>query len=168
MGKSAVDEGSVIEPLDQYRVALSLWTLALQFLSLVDNAARETAARGNKWVVTSDHPIDEHYYEEETRWSDHAIIAPTIFNLLHGLELLVKGFLVARGVAIRKEHKISRLRQMFSHEFPNEADLNNFVANTPHWTECLQSSGISSERTLGLSTLCTTTSGIRRPILSRP
>jgi hypothetical protein len=108
-----------------YENALSFWTASFEYLMLAENVAKEIVAQGNNWIVVEDYPIDENEYNERTKWSDHCIMVPLLFNFYHGTELLVKGFLLARGFK-RITHDILKLRLLFSQEYPNEKDLNLF------------------------------------------
>ena len=117
---------------DRYLLALNFWTSALQYLRLVENVAKETVSQGNTWVlvrdISSGH-ITPAEYSQATRWSDHSIIIPLIFNLLHGIELLAKGFLLADSEEpVAKTHKISELRDRIATKFPDEDVINNFLS----------------------------------------
>ncbi len=115
----------------RYDVALSFWTAALQYLILAQNVSQETASQGNVWVMVQDFeggPITPEEYGEGTRWSDHTIIIPLLFNLLHGIELLTKGFiLVDASEAMEKDHKICKLREWFKQKYPYQTILNQFL-----------------------------------------
>lgn len=68
-------------------------------------------------------------YTECTRWSDHTLIIPLLFNLYHGIELLVKGFLlVAPDQNVKPRHSIGRLCRQFCRTYPDETELNDFFA----------------------------------------
>jgi hypothetical protein len=114
----------------RYDIALSFWTASFQYLMLVENVARKTASQGNVWVMIHDFkegPITPKEYAEGTRWSDHAIIIPLLFNLLHGIELLVKGFLlVDPAETVEREHNICELCARFKPKYSEETTLNNF------------------------------------------
>jgi hypothetical protein len=61
---------------DEYDLALSFWSASFQYLMLVENVARETAAQGNKWFMTKNVECGEitaEEYAEGTRWSDHTV-----------------------------------------------------------------------------------------------
>jgi len=115
---------------ERYNLALSFWTASFQYLILAENVARETASQDNVWVMVRDFkecPITPKEYEDETRWSDHTIIIPLFFNLLHGIELLLKGFLlVDPAETIEKQHNICELRDRFKAKYPEQTILNNF------------------------------------------
>ena len=112
---------------EEYIKSLAFWTLALQYLGLVENAARETVGQRNVWVLVKDYKegeptVDD--YLEETRWSDHRLIMPLLFNLYHGFELLVKGFLLARKPeVVEAHHGIQGWVEQFAQLFPMENDL---------------------------------------------
>ena len=78
---------------EEYQKAISFLTLSFQFFSLVQNSLKETISQGNAWILTSDSELDFEEYAEETKWSDHQIIIPLLFNFYHGLELFLKGLL---------------------------------------------------------------------------
>lgn len=112
---------------NEYELALSFWTVSFQYLMLVENVARETAAQGNTWFMTKnakDGEITPEEYVEGTRWSDHTLIIPLVFNLYHGVELLVKGFLLASpDKKVKPKHSIGRLCREFALAYPNEKEL---------------------------------------------
>ena len=114
----------------RYDLALSFWTASFQYLMFAENVARETASQDNVWVMVRDFkegPIGPEEYAEATRWSDHSVIIPLLFNLLHGIELLVKGFLlVDPAETVEKEHNICELCARFKAKYPEETTLNNF------------------------------------------
>ncbi len=115
---------------DRYILALSFWTASFQYLRLVENVAQETVSSGNLWVMTRDFTaggITEEEYANATKWSDHTIIIPLLFNLLHGIELLVKGFiLVDPAETIEKQHNIGELCKRFRVMYPDQDTLNQF------------------------------------------
>jgi len=115
---------------ERYGLALSFWTVAFQYLIFVQNVSQETASQGNVWVMVRDFeagPITPREYAEGTCWSDHTIIIPLLFNLLHGIELLVKGFiLVDPAETIEKQHNICELRERFKQKYPGQTALNKF------------------------------------------
>lgn len=116
---------------EYYDVALSFWTLSFQYLMLVENVAREIMSHANPLGLTklqSEGPITEDELVEATRWSDQSLVVPLLFNLYHGIELLVKGvLLVTPGVRVKPQHSIQRLCHEFSAAYPNEIELNAFL-----------------------------------------
>lgn len=114
----------------RYDLALSFWTVSFQYLTLAKNVSRETVFHHNDWVMSKNSKagdITEEEYEETTRWSDHAIIIPLLCNLLHGIELLVKGFLlVDPNESIKKAHNIIDLCERFKKKYPEECHLIQF------------------------------------------
>jgi HEPN domain-containing protein len=122
---------SKIAHQERYGLAFSFWTAAFQYLILAENVSRETASQGNIWVMSRDFgdgPITHREYAEGTRWSDHTIIIPLVFNLLHGIEVLVKGFLlVDPEEVIKKQHNICNLRERFRQKYPDQTILTEFL-----------------------------------------
>ena len=114
----------------QYDIALSFWTVAFQFLMLVENVAREITSDQNLFGLMKDvrdGPITENERLNATRWSDHTLIIPLLFNLYHGIELLVKGFLlITADVNVKPRHSIQRLCREFSAAYPIEKELTAF------------------------------------------
>lgn len=96
--------------------ACGYWMLAEQFLRLAESASTEVANHDNPHFVVSDKPILPTEYVETTRWSDHAIGTPVLFNFLHGIELTLKGFLSATGEP-QAGHRLSRLFGAFQSSF---------------------------------------------------
>jgi hypothetical protein len=115
----------------QYELALSFWRVSFEYLMLVENVARETVAQGNTWFITKrwqDGPVTEKEYRERARWSDYTIIIPLLFNLYHGIELLVKGFLlVTPQTDVKPTHTVQRLCRQFYNAYPGENELNGFL-----------------------------------------
>ena len=114
-----------------YDIALSLWTVSFQYLMLVENVACETVSCENPLGLTKDinaGPITEDELDEATRWSDHTLVIPLLFNLYHGIELLVKGFLlITPGITVKAKHSIQRLCRDFSAAYPDEIEINSFL-----------------------------------------
>lgn len=108
----------------QYNLALSFWKASFQFLALVENVSRETASQGNQWIMIKDDPIGTEEYAEGTKWSDHTIIIPLLFNLYHGIELLSKGFLlVVPKVTVKPTHTVQSLCREFAQVYSTETQL---------------------------------------------
>ena len=114
----------------QYNIALSFWTASFQYLILVQNGAREIVSHDNTWLMVRDFEegaITPEEYCEATRWSDHTVSIPLLFNLLHGIELLIKGFLIINSPDdMKKSHDIVDLCTRFYLAFPDETVLNSF------------------------------------------
>jgi hypothetical protein len=116
---------------DIYKRALSFWTVSFQYLMLVENVARETVSAENPLGIIKEitqGPITPDEMDEVTKWSDHKIVIPILFNLYHGIELLVKGFLlVTPGIVVKPKHSVQRLCREFAAAYPNETGLNAFL-----------------------------------------
>ncbi len=108
--------------------ACSFWTAAIEFLALVENVANETIKQGNIWTLVRKELITPAEYENATRWSDHTIIVPLLFNLYHGIELLVKGFLLAPPAStVEAKHALQKLCCEFVQRYPQETEINRFL-----------------------------------------
>src|SRR5690625_4407594 len=96
---------------------LSYWTLAAQFLRLAHESCVEIINSGNKFMVTGAKPISQFEFNQAVRWSDHAIGTGVLFSYYHGIELILKGFLVAVDVRA-PHHKLTGLLKDFHSRFP--------------------------------------------------
>lgn len=114
---------------DRYHMSLPFWTSGLQYLTLVENVSRQIASEGNAWfLVREKGPISPQEYDNATMWSDHRIVIPLLFSLFHGLELLVKGFLLFDPEEqVKKEHNLCGLCARFKHRYPNATQINDFL-----------------------------------------
>lgn len=96
--------------------ALGFWDIGIQYLHLVQAVSSETLLQENAHIVISDKTINENQYMEKTKWSDHNLVIPLLFNFYHGLETILKGYLCVQGKA-ETTHKLSQLLNNFKAEF---------------------------------------------------
>ena len=94
--------------------------LSIQYLHFVETIIEELLRQGNLRVVLS-HNITHDEYNEATKWSDRNIAEPLFFNLYHGIELLLKGYLIE----LKERYEIMTLFQEFK-----KTTQNNLVTNT--------------------------------------
>ena len=90
--------------------ALSYWEVAFQYLDLSENVSRLIAESGNKWCVIQDGFDEEamlENYRESTKWTDYNMGIPVLFNFYHGIELLLKGFVITIDPKINTKHSIA-------------------------------------------------------------
>ncbi len=91
--------------------ALSFFDIGFQYLDLCQKVALEISRAGNVWFMVQDgadfEKLDKEY-DEATYWSDHKLAIPLLFNLYHGIELIIKG-LLSLSKAEPKNHKLSAL-----------------------------------------------------------
>ena len=106
---------------DKCQEALGYWTIGLQYLHLVEAVIAETVAQRNAHVVVSDEEISWDQYERDTKWADHRIVIPVLFDFYHGIEVILKGFLVAAGAPLDTNHRLSQLVSAFEEQFPGHA-----------------------------------------------
>jgi hypothetical protein len=106
--------------LDDCAKALDFWTVGIEYLHLVQAVSNETHNQGNAHVVISETPLTESEYAEQTKWSDHNLVMPLLFNFYHGLEVILKGFRLASGLGGRHSHKLSDLLTEFKTQYPED------------------------------------------------
>lgn len=73
--------------------SLGFWTVGIQFLRLVKASTTELVDSGNPHVIFSDSEVGRDRYDYITRWADHNVAIPILFNFYHGIELILKGFI---------------------------------------------------------------------------
>jgi hypothetical protein len=121
---------------EKYQKAISFFAISFQFFSLVQNSLKETISHGNDWILTSDDEIDFEQYAQETKWSDHQIIIPLLFNFYHGLELFLKSLLQFDPTfKLKAQHSIESLSARFIKDNPSERELCNFLKKYTHLGE---------------------------------
>ncbi len=106
----------------EVKLAYCYWRVGFQYLDMSENVSREIAKTGNTWILIQDGTNWaelETKYEEMTKWADYNQGIPVIFNFYHGIELLLKGFLIAEGRA-EKSHLLSRLLDLVSNALPHQ------------------------------------------------
>jgi len=106
---------------DRCQEALGFWTIGLQYLHLVEAVIAEIIAQRNADIVVPDKENSWDQYERATRWSDHRLVIPVLFDFYHGIEVILKGFLVATGAPPGANHKLSQLVAAFEQENPGHA-----------------------------------------------
>ncbi|MGD8307721.1 MAG: hypothetical protein PVF17_13770, partial [Ignavibacteria bacterium] len=82
---------------DKYKRSLSFWTMSFYYLNLTLTIFEKTIENNNIWVVVDDSPITEHNYREKTKFSDFNIMIPSLLSFYHGIELLLKGFVLFKS-----------------------------------------------------------------------
>jgi len=101
------------------------WSTGIQYLHIVDVVAQKLIENENVHVVISNKEITEEEYNDKTRWSDFNLILPLLFNFYHGIEVILKGFLAAKGKPV-KGHNLKELLKDFSGLY-TESTLNNLL-----------------------------------------
>lgn len=95
--------------------------MSINYLQLVDNISGELIKQGNKIVILTDYQITPKEFEEKTKWNDYKIAEPLFFNFYHGLELLLKGFLLSKNIEpSENEHRIEKLHEDFLEYFTDQ------------------------------------------------
>jgi hypothetical protein len=102
--------------------------LCINYLQLVKSIADELITQGNKMVIITNYQITSEDFEERTKWSDYKIAEPLFFNFYHGLELLLKGYLLNNNTeTLVKNHKIEMLYDDFLHYFSSQTTTINIL-----------------------------------------
>lgn len=98
---------------------LSYWKMGTQFLQLAQASSSELVGSGNPRSLVSDHEASDDELEEAYRWADHSIGIAVLFNLLHGIELILKGFICVYEKPVAT-HGLSPLFERFCELYPDE------------------------------------------------
>lgn len=101
--------------------ALKYWEISFMYIQLAQRVAENTLSTGNPIGVISDIEISDEEFLSKTQWSDFNVILPLLFNFYHGIELLLKGFLIVKKKEVKKTHRLSELLTEFNKHFPNHS-----------------------------------------------
>lgn len=105
--------------MGKYNKALAFWTVGIQYLHVVEAIGKECISQGNNITVVSDRELTDGEISEQTIWSDHNLVIPLLFDFYHGVEVILKGFLVyGDKLSGKKNHKIKNLLNRFETKFP--------------------------------------------------
>lgn len=86
-----------------------------RYFQLSENCLIELINSENKYSISSVYIENEteeqsfYKYKLRTKWSDFRIIEPILFNFYHGIELLLKGILILKGIEIENKHNLDKL-----------------------------------------------------------
>lgn len=116
-----------MESKDFYR-SLSFLSLGLKYLHLTKVIAEQIIQNQNRIVATwwgeKSPEEEEDELNCQTKWSDIRLVEPFLFNLFHGLELLLKGFVLFKQEGSTKlDHKLTILFHSFVEKYPSEHEL---------------------------------------------
>lgn len=93
--------------------------LSANFLRLAHEAATEIVKSGNPVAInTSDSQLSTREYSQTIRWTDHSVGIAALFCFYHGMELVMKGFILEK-VAEAKGHKLTELLTKFESYYPD-------------------------------------------------
>ncbi len=122
---------------NKYRRSFAFWKTSLYYLNLVEAVINETIKQGNIHSVISNFDISEKKYRHETKWSDHNIVIPILYDFYHGLELLLKGFILfaKNSDDVKLNHNIELLLENFTTLYSNQKCLidllKKYISKTP-------------------------------------
>jgi len=108
---------------DRFYKELHFLTLSIKYLDLAKNVSDENVRRGNHHMIVGDEKMTEEY-GETTKWSDFNISIPVLFVFYHGLELLLKGFLLLRNdYILESRHRIEALFREFQKQYSKKRKI---------------------------------------------
>lgn len=114
--------------------AKDYWLIADQYLDLSQQVSALIADSGNKWCVAYSGMNEKEalrHHEEATKWTDYHQGIPVLFNFYHGIELLLKGFLIATNNTLERNHKISFNLGLVKEQHP-KAEFVSHIENYIH------------------------------------
>lgn len=103
--------------------AVRMLGLAYNFWQLTLNVADEIVKHENPMSMQFEGfeaPSAEEF-EEHMKWSDQNIVEPLLFNFYHGMELSLKAMILAQGVELSADHKLSKLFARVEELYPNNS-----------------------------------------------
>lgn len=102
--------------------------LAEQYLKTSRLVMEQIVVNQNKWFMIDDEPIPWEKYLEETKWSDFNTFVPSLFLLIHGLELLLKGMVKWSEKEASYDHNVSYLIKVLSEDRRIDPKFINIVS----------------------------------------
>lgn len=109
---------------NKYHTSLTFWTMGEKYWNLSKGVCEHIIRGRNKYILTSDREIDLNEFLRKTKWNDVNMVIPLLFNFYHGVELMLKGFiLLSEGSGTKLDHHISELYQKFKKHYPNQEEL---------------------------------------------
>lgn len=118
---------------DRYAFGLPYWTMGEKYLHLARVVAEEVVKHKNEFAIMTGMEISQaeafSQFEKITRWSDIYLIEPLLFDFYHGLELVLKGFVLDHsGTGRAKQmHHLTVLLKEFKTRFPRENELTTIL-----------------------------------------
>lgn len=110
---------------------IDYWLLGAQYLQLAEASCNELVASKNAHFVTEAGRLPSATdYKEKTKWSDHTVGIAVLFNYFHGIEVILKGFIVLAGDAVPRHHKLTALLSDFEAKFPESTVANLIRSST--------------------------------------
>ena len=97
--------------------------LAINYLQVAENITNELVRQGNIYNTGSENPTTGDKLLENTKWSDYVIVEPLFFIFYHGLELMMKGFLLNNNNVIEDEHSVENLYIKFCNNYSERLNI---------------------------------------------
>lgn len=103
--------------------AVEYWSVGQQFLQLSSFTSEKIAKSGNKSIILSNRPLSIREIDRKTKWSDLSISIPVLFNFYHGIELILKGYIIFSNNEDRTTHRISNLLEYISEQIGKDNEF---------------------------------------------
>ncbi len=115
--------------IDSSHIAMKWGNLAFKFFNSAEALASLINESGNVHILIEDvtdqidKSISIENYNQKTKFSDHNLAEPVIYNFYHGIELLMKGAIFSKGSTIKKGHDLKKIFEEFKKIRSNEEIL---------------------------------------------
>jgi hypothetical protein len=111
---------------EKYYTSLAFWTMGNKYLNLSRGVCEHIIRNRNRYMLISAHQLTLKEFERKTKWNDVNMVIPLLFNFYHGLELMLKGFvLFSEGGNVKLDHKITELYRKFHTHYTDQKNLIN-------------------------------------------
>lgn len=95
-----------------------------KYLHLSECICEQIISSRNRYMIVSREDISWEEYETKTKWNDANMAIPLLFNFYHGLELMLKGFvLFSEKSGSQLDHKITELYKKFLAGYTDQQEL---------------------------------------------
>jgi hypothetical protein len=109
---------------NKYYTSLTFWTMGEKYWNLSQGVCEHIIRNRNKYMLISDRNIDWKEYARKTKWNDVNMVIPLLFNVYHGLELMLKGFILfSEGTGAKLDHRITELYRKFLKHYADQKKL---------------------------------------------
>jgi hypothetical protein len=113
----------------QYKISEMHWRMGENFWTLVLAGCKEIVENGNPSGFSSMDPLTPEELQRKTRWSDNNLVIPLLFNFYHGIELMLKGFVIfAEGPQLKRDHGLINYQQKFARRYPKQNEMIGYFA----------------------------------------
>lgn len=109
---------------NKYYKSLAFWTMGEKYLNLAEGISDQIISSRNRYMIVSREDISWEKYEIKTKWNDVNMAIPLLFNFYHGLELMLKGFILfSEKSGSQLDHRITKLYKKFVAGYADQKQL---------------------------------------------